>query len=132
MVLLTMTSSMVDALEKIQSLETEGKQNDQLFDELQRDRIDIQENEIEDAAEEPKVSQNPLIREATDPEAEPILEDPKIGNPISHGQVVDLLKKMKDQGIEPCRLETLLKGARIYIPSPPAKPEPVSPCPLAN
>lgn len=60
---------------------------------------------------------------------EPSLENPKAGNPISHGQVIDLSRQLKALGLSPCTLETLLKGARVYIPPPPAKKEPVSPHP---
>lgn len=116
---------MVEALEKIQSLRIERIPNIQRPDALQ--------GSIENAsAGEPQVSQTLPLEQIAEAKAEPILEEPKIGNPISHGQVVDLSKQMKDQELEPCRLETLLKGSRIYIPPPPAKPEPVSPCPVAN
>ncbi|TVY55059.1 hypothetical protein LCER1_G004814 [Lachnellula cervina] len=57
---------------------------------------------------------------------EPSLENPKAGNPISHGQVIDLSRQLKALGLSPCTLETLLKGARVYIPPPPAKKEPTS------
>lgn len=104
---------MVEALEKIQSLMVEKKQNPHHSGEM----------EDKDIQEQTKTEPGEKTAEA---QAEPSLETPKIGNPISHGQVVDLSKQMKPQGLEPCRLETLLKGARIYIPPPPPKPEPVS------
>ncbi|KAF7552534.1 hypothetical protein G7Z17_g4252 [Cylindrodendrum hubeiense] len=56
--------------------------------------------------------------------AEPSLTDPKAGNPISHGQIVDLWKNLKSQGDSSPSLEQLLRGASIYIPTPPPKPEP--------
>lgn len=122
MVLLTMTKSMVEALEKIQSLDNERIPDTQRSDVLQGS-IDIQER----GAGEAQISETPPADKSQRNKAvEPILKDPKVGNPISHGQVVDLSKQMKDQGMEPCRLETLLKGSRIYIPPPPPKPEPVS------
>lgn len=56
---------------------------------------------------------------------EPTLCNPEMGNPISHGQIVELSQNMKANGLQPCQLEDLLKGARVYIPPPPEKLEPV-------
>jgi hypothetical protein len=50
------------------------------------------------------------------------LKDAVIGNPISHGQIVDLWKDMGDGEYS---LEKLLRGARVYVPPPPPKVEPV-------
>ncbi|KAM5345879.1 hypothetical protein ACJ41O_011740 [Fusarium nematophilum] len=55
---------------------------------------------------------------------EPPLDDPEIGKPISHGQIVDLWKKLRAQGDSTYPLEQLLRGATIYTPPPPPKPEP--------
>ncbi|KAK3937158.1 endoplasmic reticulum-based factor for assembly of V-ATPase-domain-containing protein [Diplogelasinospora grovesii] len=57
-------------------------------------------------------------------EGEPSLESPSAGNPISHGQVVDLWKTLTNAGHSEYTLENLLKGSRVYIPPPPPKPEP--------
>jgi TMEM199 family protein len=67
---------------------------------------------------------------------EPSLAEPKVGEPISHGQLVDLSKLLKkhidkiqnEDEKEPTlySLNDLLKGSSIYIPSPPPKREPVS------
>lgn len=84
------------------------------------------------------LTMTPLIaeafqRSATDPNAgtdatveEPSLDSPAAGKPISHNQIVNLWKTLKETGKEGNRLEDLLKGSRIYIPPPPPKPEPVS------
>jgi len=56
---------------------------------------------------------------------EPLLSAPAIGNPISHGQIIDLARDMKARELQPYQLETLLKGSTVYIPLPPPKPEPV-------
>lgn len=59
---------------------------------------------------------------------DPSLDDPAVGNPISHGQIVELWRELKlhsDDGVK-FTLENLLKGARIYVPPPPPKPEKVS------
>ncbi|KAH6896694.1 endoplasmic reticulum-based factor for assembly of V-ATPase-domain-containing protein [Thelonectria olida] len=55
---------------------------------------------------------------------EPSLESPAVGNPIAHGQIVDLWKKAKSGGESSHSLEELLRGAVVYIPPPPAKKEP--------
>ncbi|KAJ3530283.1 hypothetical protein NM208_g9398 [Fusarium decemcellulare] len=55
---------------------------------------------------------------------EPSLNDPELGKPISHGQIVDLWKNLRAQGNSSYTLEQLLRGAFIYIPPPPPKPEP--------
>ncbi|KAI8718311.1 hypothetical protein NCS52_00609700 [Fusarium sp. LHS14.1] len=57
-------------------------------------------------------------------EQEPSLDEPEIGNPISHDQIVNLWKNLKAQGNSSYTLEQLLRGASIYIPPPPPKPEP--------
>lgn len=57
---------------------------------------------------------------------DPLLQNPKLGNPISHGQIIDLWKRLKGRGTRPRTLDSLLKGSRIYHPPPKPKPEPVS------
>ncbi|KAK3313268.1 endoplasmic reticulum-based factor for assembly of V-ATPase-domain-containing protein [Apodospora peruviana] len=57
-------------------------------------------------------------------EKEPSLNSPSVGNPISHGQVVDLWKLLRDKGDRGYSLERLLQGSNIYCPPPPPKPEP--------
>jgi hypothetical protein len=67
---------------------------------------------------------------------EPNLDAPKIGHPISHGQLVDISKylRSKPEKVEgkkvddrrvPTHLSELLKGCSIYSPPPKPKPEPV-------
>ncbi|KAI0835930.1 endoplasmic reticulum-based factor for assembly of V-ATPase-domain-containing protein [Hypoxylon sp. FL0890] len=55
---------------------------------------------------------------------EPSLDDPAAGNPISHGQIIDIWKRLKNETEHAIRLEDLLRGATVYIPPPPPKPEP--------
>lgn len=67
---------------------------------------------------------------------EPSLQNPIIGNPISHSQIIDIWKKLKKQeNNNGSSLEGLLTGAMVYIPPLPPKPEPVRlsyrPLPLA-
>ncbi|KAI1249401.1 hypothetical protein MGN70_009014 [Eutypa lata] len=56
---------------------------------------------------------------------EPSLQNPIIGNPISHSQIIDIWKKLKKQeNNNGSSLEGLLTGAMVYIPPLPPKPEP--------
>ncbi|KAK0611471.1 endoplasmic reticulum-based factor for assembly of V-ATPase-domain-containing protein [Immersiella caudata] len=57
-------------------------------------------------------------------ESDPALDDVAVGNPISHGQIIDLWTELKDGGLKQYTLEQLLKSSRVYIPPPPPKPEP--------
>ncbi|KAL3952058.1 hypothetical protein ACCO45_013775 [Purpureocillium lilacinum] len=91
MVLLTMTPSIVDGLRKV-----EAEHNDS--------RHAVAHTEDASAAAS----------------SGPSLEDPAVGKPISHGQIVDLWQKLRPSS----SLEQLLQGARVYIPPPPPKPEP--------
>lgn len=56
---------------------------------------------------------------------EPTLTEPEVGNPISHGQIIDIWKHLKEEEHPNLSLEELLRGATIYMPPPPPKPEPV-------
>lgn len=58
--------------------------------------------------------------------SDPPLDDADVGSPISHGQIIDLWRALKDAGRKESSLEGLLKGSGVYIPPPPPKPEPVS------
>ncbi|KAM0268350.1 hypothetical protein ACHAPA_005146 [Fusarium lateritium] len=97
MVLLTMTPSIVEALATAEAPETP---------------------QIEDHDSEAK------SEELSQPTKEPSLEDPELGKPILHGQIVDLWKRLKARGNANYTLEQLLWGASVYIPPPPPKPEP--------
>ncbi|KAK4218368.1 endoplasmic reticulum-based factor for assembly of V-ATPase-domain-containing protein [Rhypophila decipiens] len=66
----------------------------------------------------------PKLESRPDHDNEPSLEDPKSGNPISHGQIIDLWKLLKEKGEASYKLETLLRGSRVYSPPPPPKVEP--------
>jgi TMEM199 family protein len=98
MVLLTMTAAIVEALEKLES---------------QSIPTESTEHGVKTGAQ--------------DAAREPSLSGPSIGKPISHGQVIDISKQLKNRGDYPCHLDTLLRGSRVYVPPPPSKPEPVCP-----
>ncbi|KAI1822231.1 endoplasmic reticulum-based factor for assembly of V-ATPase-domain-containing protein [Xylaria intraflava] len=61
----------------------------------------------------------------TGPE-EPFTKDPALGDPISHGQVIDTWNALKAKGYAGFTLEDMLRGARVYVPPPPPKPEPTA------
>jgi hypothetical protein len=58
-------------------------------------------------------------------DGEPSLENPIIGDPISHSQVVDIWRSLHIAGHKNYTLEILLKGSRVYVPPPPPKPQQV-------
>ncbi|KAI1183906.1 endoplasmic reticulum-based factor for assembly of V-ATPase-domain-containing protein [Nemania serpens] len=55
---------------------------------------------------------------------EPCVEDPAVGKPISHGQILRTVKTLRAKGHAGFRLETMLRGSALYVPPPPPKPEP--------
>lgn len=57
----------------------------------------------------------------------PIPDSIAVGEPISHGQILELWQGLRAKGETKYTLEDLLRGSRVYIPPPPPKPEPVSP-----
>lgn len=57
--------------------------------------------------------------------SEPSLDDPAVGKPISHGQILDLWRSLQREGVVGFPLERLLQSAQVYNPPPPPKPEPV-------
>jgi hypothetical protein len=135
MVLLTMTTSIVEALEKIQVLERmpdEGGANIEGKPQIQHGTVQQPGTKaIQQAAENAPIctraslpGQSAGTNKDSNP-TQPDLLNPKIGNPISHGQIIDLSSQMKAQKLHPCRLEELLKSSRLYIPPPPPKQETV-------
>lgn len=56
----------------------------------------------------------------------------EIGSPIEHDDLITLSTRLARYGrentldIQNCRLDVLLRGASVYQPPPPSKPEPVS------
>ncbi|KAI1801259.1 endoplasmic reticulum-based factor for assembly of V-ATPase-domain-containing protein [Daldinia bambusicola] len=82
MVLLTMTPSIVDAINR------------------------LRKDEIEDEG-----LQNKESNSNTTENSEPSLKDPSIGKPIRHGQIIDIWKRLKSEKDESTKLEQLLRGA---------------------
>lgn len=107
MVLLTMTSAVVEVIQKLQKLE-----------ELKSEHKTEEEAIFEDSSS----TQDP--KEAILPD-EPSLQNPAIGNPVSHNQILNISKQLKSHDINPYHLDLLLRGSKVYIPPPPPKKEPV-------
>ncbi|CAG8975058.1 hypothetical protein HYALB_00009920 [Hymenoscyphus albidus] len=142
MVLLTMTQPMVEAFEKVQSLnnatkcdnheETSGEMKHSSSITLPGDKTVAEDNTQEEYKEAETNSSSPHNQPAaadalnSERPTAPRLENPKVGNPVSHGQVIELWKQMKVSKMSPCSLDLLMRGARVYIPPPPPKPEPTS------
>jgi len=59
---------------------------------------------------------------------EPSLEDPAVGKPITHSQIMAIsraLREITDPADRQYDLDSLLRGSRVYIDPPKPKPEPV-------
>lgn len=141
MVLLTMTASMIEALEKLRGLGRVDEKEELYHDDTTTEGIINNDEKRADQRTENATME--LVEKESKPSipgnisaelgkrmegtksTEPNLLNPRIGNPISHGQVIDLSKDMKARGLHPYRLEDLLKAARVYVAPPPPKPEPV-------
>ncbi|KAI8628114.1 endoplasmic reticulum-based factor for assembly of V-ATPase-domain-containing protein [Xylariaceae sp. FL1651] len=94
MVLLTMTASIVEALITLR--------DSSKLDGPQSDTAEAKSFELEEL----------------------FFQDPTVGKPISHGQVIDIWKILKAKGSAGFKLEDMLRGTTIYMPPPPPKPEP--------
>jgi len=127
MVLLTMTPLMVEALEKMDGLEAATDETAELQEgqssACAKDEGD--EKEENDNGDQTVSESGNKLGERNIP-ADPSLSSPKVGNSISHGQVINISRAMKAQRLQPCSLELLLKGSRVYIPPPTPKPDPAS------
>lgn len=156
MVYITMTPSIVEALQKIQSIEgPAGGENKSCSEKDAAGEKSTDDGDDEAGLEPPpdgcgaeikgtdeKIEErNMKSRSAQGSKVgtadslgnmeEPPLTNPKLGNPISHGQVIDLSRQLKADGLSPMSLDILLRGARVYVAAPPPKPEPVSSLPSA-
>lgn len=70
-----------------------------------------------------------------DVSADSCLDNPQVGAPISHEHVIKLAKRLRafardlsdgsQDNMPSCRLEHLLRGARVYVETPKPKSEPV-------
>ena len=68
-------------------------------------------------------------------QGEPSLEQPAIGNPITHGQIISISKTLKEiktnatdssgEDKVPYHLDDLLRGSKVYVEPPKPKAEPV-------
>ncbi len=145
MVLLTMTASIVEALEKIQASRSSliEKNIQQLRQYTPRDgESTIDQEKDQEKGQKDFTHEAKFATETKTPaglktgnvgeksvdqneKTEPVLSSPSIGNPISHGQIMDISKEMKSHRLKPDSLEILLRGSRVYVAPPKPRPEPV-------
>jgi hypothetical protein len=62
------------------------------------------------------------------PSSDPSLSEPTVGAPVSHAQLIQVARFLRKSHLpnkNDFRLDTLLKGANIYVPPPKPKPQPV-------
>ncbi|KAI6710116.1 hypothetical protein PZA11_007704 [Diplocarpon coronariae] len=129
MVLLTITAPIVEALENIQSLLPERIEKKKIEEKGDGEEDGPENNEgrtREIKLQDMQTKNKSAEKTGDNKTAEPSLLNPRLGDPISHGQIVELSQDMKARQLQPHRLEDLLKGARVYIPPPPPKPEPTT------
>lgn len=137
MVLLTMTPAIVAGLQKVYAERTPTRPStasDEVDDDsassrkpsepaAEQDEVEERNAETITPTEEKNTHQDSTLQSSPD---EPLLQDPKVGNPISHLQILDLSRKLKSLNAIPYHLDYLLRGSYVYIPPPPPKPEPTS------
>ena len=73
------------------------------------------------------------VPQAQDDASEPSLDQPAIGNPIAHGQIIAISKTLKKirkdvtngnaDNIVSCHLDDLLRGSKVYVEPPKPKAE---------
>ncbi|KAH0021302.1 hypothetical protein KCU78_g6184, partial [Aureobasidium melanogenum] len=64
-----------------------------------------------------------------DTSSDPSLSEPTIGAPVSHAQLIQVARFLRETDIpnkNDFRLDALLKGANIYVPPPKPKPQPTA------
>ncbi|KAG9517224.1 hypothetical protein KCV07_g6341, partial [Aureobasidium melanogenum] len=64
-----------------------------------------------------------------DTSSDPSLSEPAIGAPVSHAQLIQVARFLRESHLpnkNDFRLDALLKGANIYVPPPKPKPQPTA------
>lgn len=134
MVFLTITPTILAALEDSRNLNLDGDLSHGLKQTSQSTSVNQDEKQAAAKADKgyPYTDENntpnkgSVDRKGAGRYTEPSLEHPKLGDPISHGQVIDLWKVLKAPQDQPRSLDSLLRGSRVYNPLPKPKQEPVS------
>lgn len=132
MVLITMTTSIVEALKISSGL----RQNRDSFFEIQNVNLNLDSanesclfnfndethtNRLEAHEHNSKQKSGNVICDQN--YSAPHFKEPKVGDPISHKQVIELSKLMKSQNHESYRLEKMIRGSTFYVPPRPPEPE---------
>lgn len=63
-----------------------------------------------------------------EPPNDPSLSEPTIGAPVSHAQLIQVARCLRESHLpnkNDFRLDALLKGANLYVPPPKPRPQPV-------
>lgn len=139
MVFLTITPAVLETLEELRSLERTASESElrgqkQTARRTSADNENGKEVEVKEGVNSGQRNHEVTVeghislleKELALELNEPSLSNPKLGNPISHGQIIDLWKDSQARSSHPKTLESLLRGARVYNPPPKPKPEPVS------
>ncbi|KAI4758120.1 hypothetical protein E4T44_10900, partial [Aureobasidium sp. EXF-8845] len=61
--------------------------------------------------------------------SDPSLSEPTVGAPVTHAQLIQVARFLRESQLpnnNDFRLDTLLKGANIYVPPPKPKPQPTA------
>ncbi|SZE99623.1 unnamed protein product [Blumeria hordei] len=129
MVNLSITSTIVEALNSLSSSQKfekygiSSKHSDsnsvETVSKPESNDLGRQEDEIK-----PEVGSESLLHKEID--MEPDLSMPKVGNPISHHQIIALSTALRSCENQLYCLEDLLRGSKIYMPPPPVEPEKTS------
>ncbi|KAG9248239.1 endoplasmic reticulum-based factor for assembly of V-ATPase-domain-containing protein [Calycina marina] len=124
MVLFTVTSTMMEAIEKLRILR---QQTDTSLNELGKEAMfgDAANLIIEENSTQCGSSVGGMATEEKKLFSELPLLSRKEGSPISHGEIVDLWKAMRGMSCT-MALDELMRGSRTYVPAPKQKPEPTS------
>ncbi|KAF7912503.1 uncharacterized protein EAF01_001524 [Botrytis porri] len=158
MVLLTMTPTIVEALQILHKFEnahshdepTQLPSEQRTEREIKEDNLKtFSENKVQlntednrtdaDVTEENSQTKSPAQRDLSTASLEAanvaenaklsqeqLLANPEIGNPISHGRIIDLSRNLRKHNLSPLTLELLLRGSRVYVVPPTPKAEPTS------
>lgn len=137
MVLFTMTTAMVEAIEKLQSIKLVADPTTIINANGFNEEMSI---EVEQQLEKGNASIKDIERDAEKGEGESCVEEPlgklkvtaeapsllkpKPGNPILHNQIIDLWRVTRAQNVSSLTLDTLMRGSQIYTAPPEPKQEP--------
>jgi hypothetical protein len=137
MVFLTITSTILEALDEVQHLDRNSSQDVPRSQKLtegpsvadkQGEYAEVEDHISGSQTDHQGITDNQISQGERGPQhgsSEPSLSNPKLGNPISHGQIIDLWNDLRAHSSKPKTLDSLLRGARVYNSPPKPKAEAV-------